>query len=71
MKLKELLCEQPVLSSWISELNYDPEEQMVILVLKGGKSYEFPGIPQKLYNKWLKAPSKGKFYWRKIKPLMQ
>ncbi len=52
----------PVNSEWITESGFDPQTlEMSIRTIRGGQ-YDTPNVPQQVYDEFLKAPSKGK-YW--------
>lgn len=68
MKLNELLLmdDVKVNSSWINTLDYD-EQNNVLMRLKNGTAYIIKQVPEELYNRWLRAPTKGKFWHANIK----
>jgi hypothetical protein len=66
MKINEItLIEQPVLSSWIEDLTYT--KNAVIMTLGNAYEYKISNVPQSLYRAWIQAPSKGRFWHRRIK----
>lgn len=66
MKLSEIqLDEVGVLSSWIQDLTYKNGD--VIMTLLNGRSYRILSVPETIFNWWVKAPSKGKFWHSKIR----
>lgn len=66
MKLDELtLTEQAVLSSWIDDLTLD--KNGVIMTLGNGRQYRVARVSPTTYRAWVSAPSKGKFWHRRIK----
>jgi hypothetical protein len=60
------LFEDPVVSSWISDLTYDEEKGCTIMTTKTGKQYPFRMNKDK-YESWHKFWSKGRFYHRAVK----
>lgn len=70
MKVKELLQERLVQSSWLEDVSYYgrrnklfPGEEIIIFKVKGNpKHYIVRGLTRHDYVEWLKSPSKGKFY---------
>lgn len=70
MKIKELfISEEPVISSWIADLSLDGTN--VIMTLGNGNSYVIQGIDSELYQSWLNAASKGRFWHNQIKNTYQ
>lgn len=72
MKLFELfdthLHEEPVMSSWISDLTLvDGPAGDVTMALGNGRRYSVRGLGPDLYTAWAKSPSKGKFWHQSIK----
>lgn len=61
----------PVESSWIAGLKYTPERGSEMTVKKGGKNYSYPGFNLAMFRRWVKAKSKGKWWWRNIGYPMQ
>jgi len=54
-------------SSWISDIAYFENNNMLEVLLKNGRLYTFYGISQALFNKFQKAKSKGEFFNKYIK----
>lgn len=54
-------------SSWINAVNYFAEEEAVEINLINGKTYVYFGVPKSVFNDFLDATSKGKFYNDQIK----
>jgi len=65
--LDRFIMEQPVSSSWITDLTYDEDAGSVIMTTMSGLSYEIPDVPYEEYEDWINAPSKGKHWWSAIK----
>ena len=75
MRIKEVseanLTEEQVLSSWIDELVHDPSQDAVIMTLLNGRSYTVYGVDEEMYDQWIAAPSKGKFWHEYIRDYHQ
>lgn len=56
-----------VFSSWIEDLTYDYENKSVIMTLLNGRQYTIEDVPEEIYQEWLSAYSKGKFWHSDIK----
>jgi lysyl-tRNA synthetase class 2 len=57
----------PVSSSWIAWLDYDDEKNALDVGLDNGKDYTYLQVPAKVYQAFLDAPSKGRFFITQIK----
>jgi len=53
-------------SSWIGNVRYNPQNQ-TMRVMMNNDGYGFCGVPEKVYDAWEGAPSKGEYWWRNIK----
>lgn len=70
MKIKQLLNEKLVNSSWLQSVSYYgfrnhlfPGEELITFKVKGNpKTYIVRGLTKKDYIDWIHSPSKGKFY---------
>lgn len=67
MRAEEILCEKPVMSAWISDLIYNRPNKVLTMRLSNGNSYSIPNITRSVFERWLKAPSKGFFFHNNIK----
>jgi len=69
MRLDEIepIAEVSVISSWISDLNWD--DGSVIMTLNNGREYRIHNINPITFRRWLKSSSKGKFWHSDIKGL--
>jgi hypothetical protein len=56
-----------VRSSLILSIGYNPFEQILEVELKGGNLYQYYHVPQDVYNSFMRAASKGKFFDSYIK----
>ena len=70
MKLKTILNEQLVNSSWLQDVSYHGrhnrlfpgEEFITFKVKKNPKTYICRGVTRKDFLYWIRSPSKGKFF---------
>lgn len=70
MKVSEIIREEPVASSWITDLDYfvfDNGKPGVRMKTKGGGEYFIDGVSKADYDRWMRAISKGKHWWSDIK----
>jgi hypothetical protein len=58
---------QPVESSAISSVGYDPRSSILEVEFRSGAVYDYHGVPTKVYESLMKAPSKGSFVSRKVR----
>lgn len=56
-----------VSSSAISWIDYDAEKKTLTVTFKSGNTYDYSGVSQDVATAFLEAPSKGKFFARRIK----
>ncbi len=54
-------------SSLVKGAKYDAASETLDIVLNGGKSYQYTGVSQKVYDDFMSADSKGSFYTANIK----
>lgn len=71
MRYREFLIERRVKSSWIADLTI-VDDNDVIMTLKskgrsGARSYLIANVPLLVSKGWLKAPSKGKYWHKRIR----
>lgn len=59
------LHERPVMSSWISDLTLQNNNTDVTMALGNGKRYAVHGVGPTLFQQWVTAPSKGRF-WHEV-----
>lgn len=70
MKLKTILCERLVQSSWLEDISFYglrnklfPGENIITFkVHNNPKTYIVRGMTKHDYVQWLKSPSKGRFF---------
>jgi len=60
--LTELLLEKNVKSSWITDISHNRSKNIVRMTLNNGRQYYIYDIKRTEFEKWHRAPSKGK-YW--------
>lgn len=61
-----MLDEQPVLSSWIADITL-ANDGSVTITLGNNRRYSVKSVGDQLYQAWIAAPSKGKFWHQQIK----
>jgi hypothetical protein len=57
----------PVVSSNLSAVGYDPDNQHLYVRFKNGLKYRYLRVPKPLFDALMKAISKGAFFNDKIK----
>lgn len=57
----------PVSSSAISHMGYDPIAAQMAICFKQGNTYNFCRVPGYVFDAFLSAPSKGKYYTKYIR----
>jgi len=67
MRYREIICEEPVQSTWISDLTLQNNGTDVTMALNTGRRYRVAGIGPTLYNQWVAAASKGRFWHDQIR----
>jgi len=60
-----------VQSSNLGEVGYDPESRTLEVVFRNGGTYQYYGVPDRLFRALLEAPSKGSFLHARIKSSFQ
>lgn len=60
---------EPVESSNIERIGYLRQQQILRVVFKGGRAYDYPLVPERDFRDFQEAESKGSFFNRRIKPL--
>lgn len=58
---------QSVVSSNISEIAYDAEQSELHIKFSSGSEYVYNEVPQSVFDDFLDAPSKGRFFSATIK----
>jgi hypothetical protein len=54
-------------SSMIDSIGYDQGSSTMVIVFRNGHVYEFHMIPLGVYEEFLRADSKGKFFMERLK----
>jgi hypothetical protein len=54
-------------SSQIEEIGFDPETKIMNVMFKGGAVYEYYDFSDKFFEEFLKAKSKGKFFFKNVR----
>ena len=69
MRIDEVIIdEESVISSWISDLTLtNGGSGNVTMALGNGRRYSVRGVGKQLYDAWIAAESKGKFWHQQIK----
>lgn len=62
-----VLDEQPVLSSWITDITLQKNERDVTMTLGNGRRYKVASVGRPVYTAWVNSNSKGKFWHTNIK----
>lgn len=58
---------QAVESSNLVSVGYDPYLAILEIEFRGGRVYQYGGVPEQLYHEPMRAPSKGRFFNARIK----
>ncbi len=68
IEVKKLLGEEiSVISSNVSAVAFDHDTCTLKVRFKGGGLYEYPDTPHELFEEFLNAPSKGKFFNKNVR----
>ena len=67
MKLEEFLTEKAVQSTWIASLTHNRPNKVLTMVLSNGRTFSIPNITRTTFERWSRAPSKGRYYHQYIK----
>lgn len=67
MRLRQIINEAPVMSSWIADLTLMNNGRDVVMALGDGKRYRINTVGPRVYQQWMQAPSKGRFWHDQIK----
>lgn len=57
----------PVSSSLLASVGYDPDDQVLEVELQDGKVYQYSDIPEETYRELLTAGSLGRYFNRHIR----
>jgi len=58
-----------VSSSNIASVGYDPESQVLEVEFHGGGVYRYSSVPARVYDAFLRAPSKGSYFHSHVKDI--
>jgi KTSC domain-containing protein len=58
---------QPVYSSNVTSIGYDPQSQTLEVEFQNGAVYQYYNVPSALYGAFIEAPSKGQFLHANIR----
>lgn len=58
---------QPVASSNLASVGYDPQSQTLEVEFQDGSVYQYYNVPQGIFDALMSAPSKGQFLAYQIK----
>jgi KTSC domain-containing protein len=61
------LKRQQVDSENLASLGYEPANRVLEIEFRNGRVYQYEGVPQRLVDELLQAPSKGQYFNSKIK----
>lgn len=64
---KTPLNEKPVESTWITDLIYNRPNKVLTMRISNGRSFSVTNISRTMFEKWVKANSKGQFFHQHIK----
>ena len=68
MKKPEILLRQKVSeSSNIKHIAYQPFTKVMQVSFLNGRIYWYYNVPREIYDNFIKAPSKGKYFWSSVK----
>lgn len=67
MRLRQIINEAPVMSSWIADLTLMNNSRDVVMALGDGKRYRINALGPSVYQQWIQAPSKGRFWHERVK----
>lgn len=56
-----------VSSSMIDMVRYDDEEEILEIAFRDGSVYRYYNVPYDIYQGLIRAPSKGRYFWRYIR----
>ncbi len=69
--LEAMLEEDQVLSSWIDDLTYIPDQDAVLMTLLSGRNYMVYDMGEEMFDAWIDAPSQGVFWHEYIRDFHQ
>jgi hypothetical protein len=60
---------EPVSSSLVESVGYDPEEEILEVELENGRVYQYREVPENTYQEFRAADSLGRYFNRYIREL--
>jgi len=60
---------EPVSSSLVESVGYDPDEAVLEVELENGRIYQYSEVPESTYQEFLAADSLGRYFNRYIREL--
>lgn len=60
---------EPVSSSLVESVGYDPDEEILEVALENGRIYQYRQVPESTYQEFLAADSLGRHFNRYIREL--
>ena len=68
-EFKQMLQEHQVTNSdWITELNYDYDNNNIHMTTKAQNvTYVIKNVPESVFDQWVNGKPKGSFWWSHIK----
>jgi len=55
------------MSSWIDTIEYDAHEDVAVMNLKDGSSYEYKSVSEDIVTEWNDAESQGEYFVNHIR----
>ena len=62
---------EPVASSNLAAVGYDALQSVLEVEFRGGRIYQYFGVPGAVHRSLMGAPSKGRYLDRSVKPYYQ
>ena len=63
---KEEIKGTRILNEYASSTEYDTKTSELLVTFKGGRKYQYHGVPHNLFTKFRMSESQGKFFNREI-----
>lgn len=67
MLVEQILLEKAVMSSWISDIKYNRSKKILYMTLGNGRVYSIDNFTRREFERWHRAPSKGRFWHAFVK----
>jgi hypothetical protein len=58
---------RPIVSRNLSAIAYLPQCRVLLVQFKGGAVYQYEGVPEVVYEKFMEATSKGRFFQEHVR----